>query len=167
MYRKIDDFLAGFEYESGATQHLMDTLTDESLAATVAPGYRSLGSLAWHIATTLPEMMGRTGLEIKGGAYDSPAPASAKAIADAYREAAGSLMAQIRAKWTDASLEIEDDMYGMKWTRGQTLTSLVMHEIHHRGQLTVLMRQAGLPVKGVYGPAKEEWAAMGMQAPPE
>jgi uncharacterized damage-inducible protein DinB len=28
--------------------------------------------------------------------------------------------------------------------------------------MTVLMRQAGLPVPGLYGPSKEEWAAMGM-----
>jgi uncharacterized damage-inducible protein DinB len=28
--------------------------------------------------------------------------------------------------------------------------------------MTVLMRQAGLVVPGVYGPAREEWAAMNM-----
>jgi uncharacterized damage-inducible protein DinB len=31
--------------------------------------------------------------------------------------------------------------------------------------MTVLMRQAGLAVPGVYGPAREEWAAYGMAAP--
>ena len=31
--------------------------------------------------------------------------------------------------------------------------------------MTVLMRQAGLTVPGVYGPAKEEWATAGMEAP--
>ena len=31
--------------------------------------------------------------------------------------------------------------------------------------MTVLMRQAGLTVPGVYGPAKEEWAVAGMEAP--
>ena len=29
----------------------------------------------------------------------------------------------------------------------------------------VLMRQAGLKVPGVYGPAREEWTAYGMQPP--
>jgi uncharacterized damage-inducible protein DinB len=42
---------------------------------------------------------------------------------------------------------------------------MLENEIHHRGQMTVLMRQAGLKVPGVYGPAKEDWAAMGMPAP--
>jgi uncharacterized damage-inducible protein DinB len=56
-------------------------------------------------------------------------------------------------------------MYGEKWKRGVTLTVLVTHQAHHRGQMTVLMRQAGLRVTGVYGPAREEWAGMGMSAP--
>jgi len=55
-------------------------------------------------------------------------------------------------------------MYGEKWTRGQSLLALMAHEIHHRAQMTVLMRQAGLKVPGVYGPAREEWAAYGMPA---
>jgi uncharacterized damage-inducible protein DinB len=57
-------------------------------------------------------------------------------------------------------------MYGEKWKRGTTLGVLAMHQAHHRGQATVLMRQAGLKVPGVYGPAREEWSAMGM-TPPE
>ena len=44
------------------------------------------------------------------------------------------------------------------------LMTLINHQNHHRGQMTVLMRQAGLTVPGVYG-SKEEWAAAGMEAP--
>ena len=56
-------------------------------------------------------------------------------------------------------------MYGMKWARGLTLQMLIVHQAHHRGQMTVLMRHAGLAVPGVYGPAREEWATHGMTAP--
>ena len=63
---------------------------------------------------------------------------------------------------TNADLEKEDTMYGEQWQRKVTLTSLVFHQIHHRAQIEVLMRQAGLRVPGLYGPSKEEWAAMGM-----
>jgi uncharacterized damage-inducible protein DinB len=56
-------------------------------------------------------------------------------------------------------------MYGEKWTRGFTLTSLILHQVHHRGQMTVLMRQAGLEIPGLYGPARQEWAAFGMKPP--
>jgi len=37
-----------------------------------------------------------------------------------------------------------------------------LHQTHHRAQMTVLMRQAGLKVPGVYGPSREEWSQMGM-----
>jgi uncharacterized damage-inducible protein DinB len=54
-------------------------------------------------------------------------------------------------------------MYGMDWNKGTTLHILVTHQTHHRGQFTVLMRQAGLKVPGVYGPSKEEWIAYGQE----
>ena len=43
---------------------------------------------------------------------------------------------------------------------------MVKHEVHHRAQMTVLMRQAGLAVPGIYGPAAEEWEAMGLPPQP-
>ena len=64
-----------------------------------------------------------------------------------------------------ATLEELDDMYGQQWPRGLTLAILLNHEIHHRAQMTVLMRQAGLVVPGVFGPSKEEWGEYGMNAP--
>ncbi|MEA3297729.1 MAG: DinB family protein, partial [candidate division Zixibacteria bacterium] len=42
---------------------------------------------------------------------------------------------------------------------------LIQHQIHHRGQMTVLMRQAGIKVPSLYGPAKEDWAQMGLEPP--
>ncbi|MCK6259572.1 DinB family protein [Fictibacillus sp. KIGAM418] len=50
-------------------------------------------------------------------------------------------------------------MYGEKWENGLTLYILNCHQIHHRGQMTVLMRLAGLKVPGVYGPSIEEMEA--------
>ncbi len=57
-------------------------------------------------------------------------------------------------------------MYGEQWPRGLALAMLISHETHHRGQMTVLMRQAGVPVPGVSGPSREEWEAMGMPPMP-
>jgi uncharacterized damage-inducible protein DinB len=71
----------------------------------------------------------------------------------------------LRQQWTDASLQETDEMYGERWPRGLTLRILREHEIHHRGQLTVLMRQAGLSVPGLFGPSREEWQRYGMDAP--
>ena len=45
-------------------------------------------------------------------------------------------------------------MYEEKWKRGMTLAIIISHQIHHRAQLTVVMRLNGLKVPGVYGPCK-------------
>jgi uncharacterized damage-inducible protein DinB len=166
MYRKLHDFLGTWKYESEATHKILAALTDASLAQRVGPDDRTLGRVAWHLTTAIPEMMGRTGLHVAGVTADAPCPGSAAAIADNYRVAATSLAEQIEKGWSDADLEVEDEMYGEKWKRGTTLGVLIAHQTHHRGQATVLMRQAGLRVPGVYGPAREEWSAMGM-SPPE
>jgi len=165
MFTTLEQFLAVWAHEAEATQHLLDALTDASMAQLVAPGHRTLGRLAWHIAQSVPEMMERTGLHIDGPGEQDPVPASAGEIAAAYRTAAASLATELAARWTDATLEETDDMYGERWSRGRTLDVLILHQVHHRGQLTVLMRQAGVPVAGVYGPAREEWEHMGMEPP--
>lgn len=166
MYRAIDDFIKDWEMEREATLRVLRTLTDDALAQRVTPQGRSLGFLAWHIVTTLAEMGGSTGLEVDGPAPDAPPPHQAADIASAYDKASGSLHEQVAARWTDASLEEEIAMYGERWTRSMALSSLVKHQTHHRAQMTVLMRQAGLPVPGVYGPSREEWAGFGMAPHP-
>jgi len=109
-------------------------------------------------------MMAKTGLTIKSVLPDAPLPTKAVAIQKAYASASRELLEQIKTGWTDQTLAVVDEMYGEKWPRGMPARVLLDHQTHHRGQMTVLMRQAGLTVPGVYGPAKEEWGAYG--APP-
>jgi len=162
MFRKVEDFLGSWAYEAEATLKVFEQLTDASLNQKVDPDGRTLGRIAWHIVQTLPEMGGRTGLAISGPAEGDPVPSAAGKIASGFRNAADSLAQAIRGSWGDEELNAEDDMYGEMWPRGKTLAALLNHQTHHRGQMTVLMRQAGLPVPGVYGPSREEWAAYGM-----
>ncbi|MHB9029795.1 MAG: DinB family protein [Candidatus Latescibacterota bacterium] len=162
MYRRIDDFLAEWKTERAATLKLMEALTDASLAQKVYDEGRTLGYLAWHLPLCVVEMANRAGLGLSGPAENADAPESAAEIAAAYRSASEQLAEKVGANWTDAALEEEMNMYGENWKKGFILSVLVAHEVHHRGQMTVLMRQAGLRVTGVYGPAREEWAAYGM-----
>jgi uncharacterized damage-inducible protein DinB len=165
MFRSLNDFYTVWNDESAVTQKVLAALTDASLSQAVSNDHRTLGRMAWHIAQTVPEMMTRTGLTVEGAEEHAPVPKAAKEIADAYARSAVSLPAQIRAKWSDASLDETDEMYGEKWTRSFTLRVLVLHQVHHRGQMSVLMRQAGVRVPSMYGPTKEEWAQWNMQPP--
>ena len=108
-------------------------------------------------------MMKLTGLNLTE--LDKTVPTEASKIVEAYQQQSEKLLNEITSNWTDDDLQIEDDLYGEKWKRGLTLLILVNHEIHHRGQLTVLMRQAGVVVPSMYGPAKEGWAAYGQEPP--
>jgi len=166
MYRTINDFTLDWRYESGATMKVLNTLSDQSLRQRVTPEGRSLGFLAWHLVLTLTEMGSKMGLQITGPAEDSEQPSSAVEIAKAYDISAKSVGEVVRTAWTDAALDEKIDMYGEMWKRGFALASLVKHQTHHRAQMTVLMRQAGLPVPGVYGPSREEWAKVGMPPQP-
>lgn len=164
MITSIREFEQTWSRETESTLKLLRALTDASLARAVGPDDRTLGRMAWHIAGSIPEMMNRTGLSVGGPGDREPVPTSAAEIVAAYETAARSLLEAVKQNWTDATLSVVDDMYGEKWPRGVTLQILLDHQTHHRGQMTVLMRQAGLVVPGVYGPAREEWAGFG--APP-
>ncbi len=166
MFTSISDFLTDYESERQGTLKILAALTDESLAQSVAKDHRTIGRLAWHIVTSYPEMMGRVGLILDKVSEHDPVPLSAQAIHDAFAAVSAQLLDQIHANWNDATLQDVVDMYGEKWKNGFTLEVLIRHEIHHRAQMTVLMRQAGLKVPGVYGPAYEEWTAFGA-SPPE
>jgi len=161
----IADFDRLWQQEMEATQKIFNHLTTETLQQEVHPNVRTLGRLAWHCVTSIPEMANRTGLHLAGPAAEAPMPATAKEIVDAYTAVAASLLEQVNAHWNDATLLIEDDMYGERWARGLTLQILVHHQIHHRAQMTVVMRLCGLTLPGIYGPTKEEWASFGMQPP--
>jgi len=165
MFRKLDDFLRSWEYETGATLKIFHALTDASLSQAVAPGGRTLGFLAWHCVLTLPEMMKHAGIPVTGPAHDAPQPSLAEMIRE-YEACARSIAEGLPKQWNDGMLADMIPMYGQQWPRGAVLSSLILHQTHHRAQMTVLMRQAGLMVPGVYGPAREEWAAMKMPPQP-
>ena len=164
MYRRIDDFVKAWEHDSATTLKVLRALTDESLEQRVSPGGRTLGRLAWHIAETIPEMLGHAGVTVLGPGARNDTPTSAAEIAGAYERGARGVARAVRAAWSDDELDDEVPMYGQSWKKGMVLSTLQLHEAHHRGQMTVLMRQAGLTVPGCYGPAAEEWAAMGVPA---
>lgn len=165
MLRTVEDFATLWTDETAATQRTLDAMTDASLSQAVQDDHRTLGRIAWHVTGTIKEMMERTGLEVDGPQENAPVPTSAKDIAETFARSAQSLADVVREKWTDETLHTVDDMYGERWSRGHTLLFLMLHQAHHRGQMNVLMRQAGLKTPGIYGPAKEDWAGYQMEPP--
>ena len=167
MYVTISDFIKEWNRESMLTQNVLDGLTDESLKQQVYPEGRTLGRIAWHLITNIPDYLTHFGLNIDGVKNAENVPTSAKEIAQTFKEVS-SLVAQIIEKqWTDKSIEQIQEAFGRQESNAQILMGLIKHIVHHRGQITVLMRQAGLKPFGVYGPPKEDWIHLGVENPPQ
>jgi len=165
MYNKISDFFEDWKYESESTIKVLSNLTDKVLTVKFNKDIRTAGRLAWHIVGAISDLGHRMGLTFEKVDQNLSFPSTAKEIVDEYKRASDGLVKEIKEKWNDNTLSVEDKITGQgeMWSRGKTLGALVTHQIHHRAQLTVVMRLAGLKVPGVYGPAKEEWASYGME----
>lgn len=163
MFNTLNEFLTMWKYESESTIKIFGFLTDASLATKIDPDGRTLGRLANHIIETLTEMPKKLGLPLEEVFPEHTRVADL--VAD-YQQKSNELVAAINATWTDANLSDMRDMYGERWSIGMGLHALVLHQVHHRGQMTAMMRHSGLQVSGIYGPAREEWALMGMEPLP-
>ncbi|MFQ3544508.1 DinB family protein [Halobacillus rhizosphaerae] len=166
MYVTITDFIKEWNKEARLTQQVLDGLTDDSLNQQVYPEGRTLGRIAWHFTTNIPEYLAHFGLKVKESEYTESVPESAEEIAAVFRELSSQAAQVIEQQWTDESLENVQKAFGREETNAQILMGLIKHIVHHRGQVTILMRQAGLKPFGVYGPPKEDWIHLGVETPP-
>jgi uncharacterized damage-inducible protein DinB len=169
MFSKLEDFVESWKAEAASTIKVFDAIPDSHAGQAVAEGHRTLKRLAWHLVEGLIEMPTQLGIVIEGremleGHHIIDPPATMAEVKAAYEKASASFLKGLEA-WTDETLQIEDNMYGMQWKRSTTLGVLIVHEVHHRGEMFVLMRQAGLVPPGIYGPTKEGWAAYGSEPP--
>jgi uncharacterized damage-inducible protein DinB len=167
MYVTISDFIKEWNREAMLTQNVLDGLTDESLKQQVYPEGRTLGRIAWHLTTNIPDYLTHFGLNIDGVKNVENVPTSAKEIAKTFKEVSSRVAQIIEKQWTDQSIERIQEAFGRQESNAQILMGLIKHIVHHRGQITVLMRQAGLKPFGVYGPPKEDWIHLGVENPPQ
>lgn len=165
MYRSIEDFIKDWEAESAGSVKIFSAITESTRQHIIHPDVRSLDRLSWHLTQTITEMGNRAGLFNEDELEHQEIPADLSAVVETYTKFCEALVKAVRSRWTDSSLTDKVEMYGEQWEKGKILRVLVTHQTHHRGQMTVIMRVLGLPVAGLYGPSKEEWAEFGMIAP--
>lgn len=166
MFVTVADFIQEWKREASLTQNVLDGLTDEALEQQVYTEGRSLGRIAWHLTTNIPEYLTEFGLEMKAVTDTGRVPASAKEIAETFKQVSAKAAEIIQANWVDESLKEVQEAFGRQETNASILMGLIKRIVHHRGQITVLIRQAGLKPYGVYGPPKEDWVHFGVEHPP-
>lgn len=154
MYRKVQDFLEDWQMNAQGTLNVIQAITDDKKDVSIVPGHNSLGWLAWHLVGVAGAIGHFAGLQIPAPGPDMKMPEKMAEIAEMY-EAVIEAYNKEAATLTEAQLEEEVNAFGGAMPRGKLLRMLIEHQTHHRGQMTVLLRQAGLPVPPVMGPTKE------------
>jgi uncharacterized damage-inducible protein DinB len=160
MYTSVAEFVEDWGRENAGSLKVMRALTDASLSQRSDPEANTLGKIAWHMVVMIGATATAAGIEVVAPQRGTEPPASASRIADSFETAARTMGEQASKKLTDGQLASEISLWGRTMTIAAAFQGLVRHLIHHRGQLTVLMREAGLIVPGVYGPSREETAAI-------
>ncbi|MGD6777950.1 DinB family protein [Sutcliffiella horikoshii] len=163
MFMSVNDFLNEWKQEAAVTQKVLDVLTDESLNQEVSPGLYSVGSLAWHITGSAYYFPAQVGIKFEVPDLQKETPKSAAEISETYKTVSQRFTQAFSEQITDETMNKMVNLFGGDMPLQAVFRLLIQHQAHHRGQLTVLMRQADLKVPGVYGPSKEEWEAMNAQ----
>lgn len=159
-----DGLLPEFDHEMSVARKVIERVDDTKFAWQPHEKSMSLGRLASHIAE-IP-MWGHTILNepefnMVPGAYAPTAKANTAEILSFFDEQvsvirgllAGKSDAELMSTWTfkDNGKEVFSMPRVVAWR------SWVMnHLIHHRGQLSVYLRQTGSKVPSIYGPSADE-----------
>ena len=159
----IDGMLQEFEQETQTTRRVLERVPDDQLAWRPHEKARTLGELALHVAM------------VPGGVAElvaSPSPAQAPQFADPSPKSASELIPaldhsiakvkEVLGGMDDAALTatwrlMQGDRELLAVPRVAMLRSVMLnHWYHHRGQLTVYLRELGVPIPSIYGPSADE-----------
>src|SRR5689334_17104187 len=160
---ELQYFLQEWERETEGTLALLRALPADGYDLRPDPDGRSLGELAWHLAEV--DAFVSLGIQQRAFKFDvKPAhierPRTIEGLASAFLVVHNEAVARItRLDPEDLQREMTY-ADGSQWTISSLLwRKLLMHAIHHRGQLALLCRLAGGVPPGLFGPTREEQRA--------
>src|SRR5258706_5712654 len=160
---ELDMFLSAWEREAEGTLKLLRALPVKQYDFRPDAGGRSLGELAWHLAEGDAYMSygieaGRFAMDMKPPNIERPR--AVEAVAPGYERIHREAVARVR-KLKPEDLDRSIPFFtGPMSIRDILWSSIISHGIHHRGQLSLMCRLAGGKAPGLYGPNREEMAAM-------
>jgi uncharacterized damage-inducible protein DinB len=158
----IDGMLQELEHEARTTRRVLERIPDNRLTWRPHETARTLGELALHVAVVPGAIAGLASqAEVQAPQFTDPRPASAAELItalDSSIEKAKSLLggmddATLMSSWR----MMKGDREIFSLPRIMLLRSVMLnHWYHHRGQLTVYMRELGIPIPSIYGPSGDE-----------
>ena len=160
---ELEMFLSAWDHEAENTLKLLRALPTSQYDFRPDAGGRSLGELAWHLAEGDAYMShgidaGRFAMDAKPPNIERPR--TVEALAPGYERIHREAVARIR-KLKPEDLDRSIAFFtGPMTIRDILWGAILSHGIHHRGQLSLMCRLAGGQTPGLYGPNREEMAAM-------
>jgi uncharacterized damage-inducible protein DinB len=159
----VNDIVQELEQEAQATRRVLERVPDDKLQWKPHPKSMSLGQLAMHVANlpgAIAELSTQPSFDVHTP-IPRPEAASHREILDAFDDSMARARSQL-GRMQDPDLALPWRM--MKgaqelWSipRFAFLRSVMLnHWYHHRGQLTVYLRQTGALVPAVYGDSADE-----------
>jgi uncharacterized damage-inducible protein DinB len=164
---EMDTFLRTWDREAQSTLKLMHALPVSQYDFRPDKDGRSLGELAWHLAEGDGYMS--FGIEKGGFSMDMKPPhlerpRTVEGLAPGYEVVHKEAVARV-SKLTPADLDKGISFFtGPMSVRDILWDFVIAHGIHHRGQLSLMCRLAGGTAPGLFGPNREEMAAMRAKA---
>ncbi|HVR41415.1 MAG TPA: DinB family protein [Thermoanaerobaculia bacterium] len=157
---EIDRFIEVWEREAKKTAALLAGLPSDQYDFRPDAGGRSLGELAWHLAEG--DAYITHGIEQGGYSPNSRPPGierprKIEELAPNYERVHRDAVERVR-KLKDEDLDRSIVFFSGQpaGIRDLLWDFVLLHSIHHRGQLTVLCRLAGGRTPHVFGPARED-----------
>ena len=158
----IGEMLQELEQEAQTTRRVLERVPDNQLSWRPHKKARTLGELALHVAS-VPGAVATLAAEsrIQAPNFTDPSPKSASELIPALDESlakARSLLggmddATLNGMWR--MMRGEREIFAIP--RVALLRSIMLnHWYHHRGQLSVYLRELGIAVPSIYGPSADE-----------
>jgi len=164
MTDELQMFLNLWDAEAQKTAGLLRALPANQYDFRPDAGGRSLGELAWHLGevdayTTFKIEQGASAQGGKPPGIDRPK--SVDALAPGYERIHADAAARVRRLTvTDLDRKVRDFTGAERPIREQLWSDVLLHAIHHRGQLSMMCRLAGGAAPGLFGPNREEMAGL-------
>lgn len=160
MRTELQEFLAQWNRETDGTLELLRALPSGAYDLRPDRGGRSLGELAWHLAEVDAYVslgIQRRSFALAGKPPHMERPRRIEDLAPAYRIVHDDATERL----TDLDVaDLGDEIrYGdgrLHTIRDLLWHHLLLHHVHHRGQLTVLCRLAGGVPPPLFGRRREE-----------
>ena len=159
----VEGLLQELEQEASTTRRVLERVPESKLTWKPHPKARTLGQLALHVAMVpgaVAEFVAQPS-PVQAPQFTDPSPASAAELVPML-DASVSKARRLLEKMDDSTVlatwrMMQGDRELLAIPRIAMLRAIMLnHWYHHRGQLSVYLRELDVPLPSIYGPSADE-----------